>query len=626
MIGGKYTIRGAGRAGRLGTWHVLSDPDGQVHGGLSLDPSALDQAAAHRLSDAIRNSQALGLPTLLRLIDQAAEGNVLWLISAVPATPTVSQALSTGNPIPAAVTLQLAVDCGQTLASLHEAGLAHGDVSGDTVILGATGVVALAECGYAHALAGTAPGPGNDVNGWVALLRELAKPRPDDTAKQLLLASANQAESTGGSAGLTAALTTLREKAAQIPGFADRGSLALVSATVSSAFAAGPASTGPASTAGGPAGTFAAGAAGAGAAGVGAAGGTGAAGAGAAGAAAAGGVAGLASGAAVGYPGGAGVAASPPGANAGSGAGSPGAYPGAGASASASPPSAYPGAGSASSGAAGSPPGAVKPTSPELPRHVSPPSGPVPAAPPGVPPYAPPQNYGAGEATAILPAGQEGHALTLPPQELATRLGNLARESAQQNPTPRLTPAPPRQGEDGVVRFGRGVATPSAPQPAAASVQSPAWQTGTSAYPTKPKRRKGPLIAGAITFVLTVALVAAVGWVLYGQYSTPLAVVSAQAAATNPPGTTPETRCNVAVNVVGTITTNGERGTITYEWLKDGQSTGVLTHNVRKGETAVQLPLVWTISGKGKHDAKATLKILGPQVTETVAEFTYNCP
>lgn len=487
MIGGKYTLRGGRREGRLGTWQTLSDQDGQVHGGLSLNTSALDEAAARRLSDAIRATN--NLPGVLSLIDQAVENDIVWLISVTPASPTISQALAAGSPIPAAVSLQIAVDCGQTLTALHAAGAAHGDVSGDNVILGATGTISLAECGYAHALAGTRPGPGHDVNGWIAILRQLAKPRPDDTVKQLLLSAAMEAEGTGGAPGLAAGLAVLTEGASGVPGYADRGSLALVSATVSSATAVAP-----------------------------------------------------------------GLAAAP----------------------------------------------LARPAS-----SAAPASSGIPAS-------------SATDATMRIDPGQvlsDDHAVTLPPQELATRLGNLARENVERST--------PRADADGIVRFGRGVAAPQAPVPPQGAM--PGWNTGTAPMPA-PRRRKKSWIAAAITFVLTVALFVAIAYVLYERNKTPLAITSAPTVApVSPLGT----RCDFDVDIVGKISTNGERGTIKYHWEEvvgeKVEKTDVFEKVVNQGASAVEVHLIWKFSGKGSVKAKAVLKVEAPQITEGFSEFTYTC-
>ncbi|GIH08750.1 hypothetical protein Rhe02_68170 [Rhizocola hellebori] len=225
---GEYEARGPQRGSRAGTWQTLSGSDGQLRGGLRLDKVPLDQGIADRLSEAVRAVRAINLPGLNTLIDQVHDGNHLWLISNVPPNPTVSSLTN----LPAPVAALIAVDIGQTLASLHSAGLAHGDVSTDTAIVTVEGRAVLIECGYAHALAGTTPGPGHDVNGWVGLVRFLAAASNNN---ELLLSAASQAEGIGGSAGLSAALASLATAAPKVPGYGERSALAVLATIAPSA-------------------------------------------------------------------------------------------------------------------------------------------------------------------------------------------------------------------------------------------------------------------------------------------------------------------------------------------------------------------------------------------------------
>lgn len=221
-IGGRYEVRGPQRETRLGVWHALSDQDGQPRGGLRLN--TLNDAESQRLGAVLQATAEA--PGLLGVIDQQ-EG---WLITAVPATPTLAQALAARVPLPEAVALLIGVDVAETLAALHNSSLAHGNLSTDSVVLSGQGNVFLAESGYAHALAGTTPGPGHDVNAWSRLLRELAAPRPQDTARQLLTEAADRAESIGGSAGLGTALADLSARAAAVGGYGERSAVAMLAA------------------------------------------------------------------------------------------------------------------------------------------------------------------------------------------------------------------------------------------------------------------------------------------------------------------------------------------------------------------------------------------------------------
>ncbi|HCT79245.1 MAG TPA: hypothetical protein DGT23_22330 [Micromonosporaceae bacterium] len=153
------------------------------------------------------------------------DGQYLWLISNVPANPTITSLLAAQPNLPAAAAQLIAVDIGQALSALHAADLAHGDVNGGTVILSPEGRALLVECGYAHALAGTTPGPGHDVTGWTTLVRSLAAASGNDA---LLSKAADDAERIGGSAGLNTALEKLTASATQVPGYGERSALALL--------------------------------------------------------------------------------------------------------------------------------------------------------------------------------------------------------------------------------------------------------------------------------------------------------------------------------------------------------------------------------------------------------------
>ncbi|MFC4943148.1 hypothetical protein [Pseudonocardia sp. GCM10023141] len=96
--------------------------------------------------------------------------------------------------------------------------------------------------------------------------------------------------------------------------------------------------------------------------------------------------------------------------------------------------------------------------------------------------------------------------------------------------------------------------------------------------------------------------------------------------ATVAPAADPGTSCGATVDVVGTITTNGRPGAITYQWVRsDGQVSGELTQSVADGATSTQVHLLWTFSGSGRYPASATLRVLRPDPVDAVGHFTYSC-
>ncbi|WP_232668332.1 serine/threonine-protein kinase [Pseudonocardia sp. TRM90224] len=195
------------------------------------------------------------------------------------------------------------------------------------------------------------------------------------------------------------------------------------------------------------------------------------------------------------------------------------------------------------------------------------------------------------------------------PQNAATVMGGrraaVAAARTVQPPSPRAAvTGPPADGV--TMRFGPGV---TAPPPAA---------TPAAPKTRKRRRRLGRVILNSL---VTGLLLAAVIFYLVQRDTGEVHVVGATATAAEP-----GKACDVTVDVVGTIRTNGEPGSVTVEWLRsDGEGTGPMTQVVAAGATSTDVHLLWTLSGKGRYPATATLKILEPDPLQAEAEFTYDC-
>ncbi|GAA2397163.1 hypothetical protein Cme02nite_60460 [Catellatospora methionotrophica] len=532
-IGGKYTLLDAGRAGRLGTWHTVSTAEGKQRGALRLEDRGLtDPAAAQRLADAVSGQARLRVPGLLNVIDQVTEGRHSWLITNAAPSPTVAQALAAGVTLPPAVAALIATDTAQTLLKLHSGQLAHGELNAHGVVISAGGAALLAEAGYGHAVLGTTPGPGHDAAGWSRLLAQLADACHDAVTQQLLRQAGQQAEAVGGSAGITAALTTLSGAAQQITGFGDRAALKSLAARMH------PLATTP-------------------------------------------------------------VSASPM---------------------SAPPVSAPP---------VSAPPVAAPPVSgpPAFPAQQ--PWAAAPAFPPGAPAGVP-----AAEETVQLAGGSHSGPPPQPPRTApptavmpvvppdgATRMGNRAAEEQRKSGAYQVGRAAPPQAQqpqqDVNLRFGQGV--PPAP---------PAWQMAAAqaAPPPRPRKTVGKRIAAFFSALTTVALLVIagyVGWNWWQERNNAVQVTKVTVTPVVPPTTA---ECNVNVDVVGLIETDGQAGVITYEWLRnDGETSGALEQAVKDGTRSVQVHLFWRFQGKGTREAEATLRILKPTVIQGSSKFTYSC-
>ncbi|SCG36742.1 DUF3060 domain-containing protein [Micromonospora coxensis] len=168
----------------------------------------------------------------------------------------------------------------------------------------------------------------------------------------------------------------------------------------------------------------------------------------------------------------------------------------------------------------------------------------------------------------------------------------------------------PPGGAGGEVRFGPGV--PTTPPPA------PAWPTAA------PPTRRRPLwrrVVSVLSALLTVALVLVVGLWLW-QRLDPLEITEVAVAVPSPAGD----RCDVTVDVVATVRTNGRAGVIEYQWLRSGSPPGaLLSERVGWGQKTVTLTLKWAFSGVGTTRETATVNIVDPSPHQARTEVTYAC-
>lgn len=162
----------------------------------------------------------------------------------------------------------------------------------------------------------------------------------------------------------------------------------------------------------------------------------------------------------------------------------------------------------------------------------------------------------------------------------------------------------------GEVRFGPGVpaGTPGAP----------AWPAPT------PVRRRPPAwrrMVSVLSTLLTLALVAVVGLYLWERLS-PLEVQGVTVAVPRPAGD----RCDVTVDVVATVRTNGRGGTIRYQWFRSDAPPGaLLSERVGRGQRTATLTLRWTFSGVGATTETATVNIIEPSPVQAGTPVAYRC-
>jgi hypothetical protein len=184
-------------------------------------------------------------------------------------------------------------------------------------------------------------------------------------------------------------------------------------------------------------------------------------------------------------------------------------------------------------------------------------------------------------------------------------------------PAPAVRPPAAHQGvpettirAEQEMRFGPGV--PVAPAP------NPSWPAPVPAKrPRSPWRRLVSLISSLITF----ALIGVVGFYIWQRLS-PLELEGVTVAVPEPAAD----RCDVTVDVIATVRTNGKSGVIRYQWFRSDAPPGaVLTEQVGSGQRTAGLTLRWTFSGVGTTTETATVNILGPSPAQAATEVEYRC-
>ncbi|MBU8861057.1 MULTISPECIES: hypothetical protein [unclassified Micromonospora] len=162
----------------------------------------------------------------------------------------------------------------------------------------------------------------------------------------------------------------------------------------------------------------------------------------------------------------------------------------------------------------------------------------------------------------------------------------------------------------GELRFGPGV--PATPPPA------PPWPTAPPIRPRPAWRR----VVSVLSTLLTVVLLLAVGLYLW-QRLRPLEVEGVTVAVPRPAGVA----CDVTVDVVATVHTNGRGGTIRYQWFRSDAPPGaVLSERVGSGQQTAALTLKWTFTGVGTTTGIATVNIVEPATAQASTRVVYRCP
>ncbi|GHJ53768.1 hypothetical protein Nm8I071_30750 [Nonomuraea sp. TT08I-71] len=213
--------------------------------------------------------------------------------------------------------------------------------------------------------------------------------------------------------------------------------------------------------------------------------------------------------------------------------------------------------------------------------------------------------FGAPTVGAPRPAGPTGHRTASHPG------GPTAGAYGEATADARAVGGGTAPAPGGEVRFGPGV--PATPPPA------PAWPAGPTARRPRPVWRR---VVSVLSTLLTAALLVVVGLYLW-QRLRPLEVEGVTVAVPRPPGVA----CDVTVDVVATVRTNGRGGVIRYQWFRSDAPPGsLLTERVGRGQRTATLTLKWTFSGVGATTGSATVNIIEPSPLQAGTQVRYRCP
>jgi hypothetical protein len=171
------------------------------------------------------------------------------------------------------------------------------------------------------------------------------------------------------------------------------------------------------------------------------------------------------------------------------------------------------------------------------------------------------------------------------------------REQPTVNPPPPPSP-PARQPASDLMRYGPGVP----PSQAGVSAEQ-VWRTGQMPEPP----RRPVRLRRLASLALTVLLLAAAGVLLFMRFHHGTFHVTAVKIIS-------QTTNGCAVNVTGQIATNGQPGTLSYEWVFTPQQGAPqpLSESVPSGQHDAFVTVAVQGQGHGSITQKVTLQVLGP--------------
>jgi tRNA A-37 threonylcarbamoyl transferase component Bud32 len=216
------------RVGACGTWWSAGTASGQPMALLQLEPELIVQPAARdRIATAVAAVRTINPAGVLRTTELLVDARRAWLMVAGVPTSTLADLLTAHSNLPGGAAAGLAVDVAAALRELHAAGLSHGALAVDTVVLTKAGAATLSEVGVLAAAHGLPTDIGRDVATWSALARQLAAATTGREA-ELLLAAATIAD-TGD---LVTAVRRIEIAGAEFDDFVSRDALSALVGTL----------------------------------------------------------------------------------------------------------------------------------------------------------------------------------------------------------------------------------------------------------------------------------------------------------------------------------------------------------------------------------------------------------
>jgi len=235
------------------------------------------------------------------------------------------------------------------------------------------------------------------------------------------------------------------------------------------------------------------------------------------------------------------------------------------------------------------------------------------------------------------PAHEADRATVLKPDLLAEPTGDDARaggDDDDEDPVvygQTVTWLPPRTGAPGAPGAPGAAGAPGASgAPGAAGAPGAPGAPGAAgpkdavpAWPQPSKRRaRHRRLRTVVSTLITAAIVAGAGAYAWAHlHRPPLKVIDVVVTARSP-----GTQCDVTVDVMGTIFTNGNGGQVSYQWSLNGDPAApVATITVASGQSSAPVQLPVNFRGPGTQPATAELRVLSPDLEAGQSRFTYAC-